>query len=46
MDFAEACEIKNKNDLEWFAYTLHKHVEAAMMGYAMDKGIKDYEKQY
>ena len=46
MDFAEACEIKTKDDLEWFSATLHEHLETAMQDYAMDEEIEDYEPQY
>lgn len=46
MDFAESCEIKTKDDLEWFSSTLHEHLEIAMEDYAMDKEIEDYDPQY
>lgn len=46
MDFAEACEVDTKDDLEWFSALLHEHLETAMEDYAMDCGIEDYEPQY
>lgn len=46
MDFAESCEVKTKDDLEWFSATLHEHLETAMQDYAMDEKIEDYEPQY
>lgn len=46
MDFAEAYEVKTKDDLEWFSATLHEHLETAMQDYAMDLEIEDYEPQY
>ena len=46
MDFAEACEVKSKDDLEWFSAMLHEHLETAMQDYAMDEGIEDYEPSY
>lgn len=46
MDFAEACEVKTKDDLEWFSATLHEHLETAIQDYAMDGGIEDYDPQF
>ena len=46
MDFAEAYEVKTKDDLEWLSATLHEHLETAMQDYAMDEEIEDYEPQY
>lgn len=46
MDFAEDCEVKTKDDLEWFSATLHEHLETAMQDYAMDEEIEDYDPQY
>ncbi len=46
MDLAEALEVKTKDDLEWLAATLHEHLETAMMDYAGDEGIEDYEPQF
>lgn len=46
MDFAEACEVKTKADLEWFSAILHEHLETAIQDYAMDEGIEDYDPQY
>ena len=46
MDLAEALEIKNADDLEWFSATLHEHLEIAMEDYATDGEIEDYEPQY
>ena len=46
MDMAEALEVKTKDDLEWLSATLHEHLETAMMDYAMDGEIEDYEPQY
>ena len=46
MGFAEACEVKTKDDLEWFSATLHEHLETAMQDYAMDEEIEDYDPQY
>lgn len=46
MDFAGACEVGTKDDLEWFSATLHEHLETAMQDYATDLEIEDYEPQY
>jgi len=46
MDLAEVLEVKTKDDLEWLAATLHEHLETAMMDYAEDEGIEDYEPQF
>lgn len=45
-DFASECEVKTKEDLEWFSELLHNHLETAIEYYAADLGIEDYEQQY
>mgnify|MGYP003291819364 CR=1 FL=1 len=46
MEFAEAFEIKTKDDLELCSATLHEHLESAMQNFAEDMEIDDYEPQY
>ena len=46
MTFAEACEVKSKEDLEELSAKLHEHLETAMVEYAWDEGIVDYDPQY
>ena len=46
MDFAEAHEVKTKDDLEQLSAELHEHLEIAMQDYAMDYEIEDYDPQY
>lgn len=46
MDFAEAHEVKTKEELEWLSAELHGHLEMAMEDYAMDEDIEDYDPQY
>lgn len=46
MDFAEDSGVKTKDDLEQFSALLHEHLENAMLDYAMDLGIDDYDSQY
>lgn len=45
-DFAAACAVETKEDLEWFSALLHNHLENAISDRATDLGVEDYEPQY
>lgn len=45
-DWAENDERKDSKSLEFFADHLHQHIEIALMDYALDNDIDDYEPSY
>lgn len=46
MELAEQRGIKTKKELEIFSEHLHQITENALMDYANDKNIEDYEPQF
>ena len=46
MDLAEQESIKTKDELEIFSERFHQILENALMDYASDKNIEDYEPQF
>lgn len=45
-DLAERSSIKTKEELEMFSERLHQTIENALMDYASDENIEDYEPQF
>lgn len=45
MELAEQNNIKTKEDLEMFSENIHQIIENALMDYANDENIEDYEPQ-
>ena len=45
MGLAEQNNIKTKEDLEMFSENIHQIIENALMDYANDENIEDYEPQ-
>lgn len=46
LDMLESDPPKTAEDLEWVSATLHEHLETALMDFAMDAEIEDYDPQY
>ena len=46
MELAEQSGIKTKEELEIFSERFHQITENALMDYASDKNIEDYEPQF
>lgn len=46
MELAEQSDIKTKEDLEMFSERFHQIIENALMDYASDENIEDYEPQF
>ena len=46
MELAEQNNIKTKEDLEMFSENIHQIIENALMDYADDENIEDYEPQF
>lgn len=44
-ELAEQNNIKTKEDLEMFSENIHQIIENALMDYANDENIEDYEPQ-
>lgn len=44
-ELAEQNNIKTKEDLEMFSNNIHQIIENALMDYANDESIEDYEPQ-
>ena len=45
MELAEQNKIKTKEDLEMFSENIHQIIENALMDYANDENIENYEPQ-
>ena len=46
MGLAEQNNIKTKEDLEMFSENIHQIIENALMEYASDENIEDYNPQF
>lgn len=46
MELAKQSNIKTKEELEMFSERFHQIIENALMDYASDENIEDYEPQF